>query len=38
MTTSVIFEREIAPVLRNPLGLVFTVAQPLVFLLLFGRC
>ncbi|WP_035857341.1 ABC transporter permease [Cryptosporangium arvum] len=36
MTTSVIFEREIAPVLRNPLGLVFTVAQPLVFLLLFG--
>ena len=32
----VIFEREIVPVLRNPLGLVFTVAQPLVFLLLFG--
>jgi len=32
----VIFEREITPVLRNPIGLVFTIAQPLVFLLLFG--
>ncbi|GAA3394839.1 ABC transporter permease [Cryptosporangium minutisporangium] len=34
--TGTIFAREMAPVLRNPVGLVFTVAQPLVFLLLFG--
>ncbi|SHM22938.1 ABC transporter permease [Cryptosporangium aurantiacum] len=31
-----IFTREIVPVLRNPFGLLFTIAQPLVFLLLFG--
>ncbi|MFI5956730.1 ABC transporter permease [Cryptosporangium sp. NPDC051539] len=34
--TGVIFAREIAPILRNPIGLVFTMAQPLVFLFFFG--
>lgn len=31
-----VFAREIAPTLRNPVGLLFTMAQPLVFLLMFG--
>jgi ABC-2 type transport system permease protein len=34
--TATVFSREIAPLLRNPLGLVFAMAQPLVFLVLFG--
>lgn len=34
--TGTVFAREIAPTLRNPLGLLFTMAQPLVFLLMFG--
>lgn len=31
-----VFAREMVPVLRNPVGLVFTMTQPVVFLLLFG--
>lgn len=31
-----VFAREIGPTLRNPIGLAFTMAQPLIFLLLFG--
>ncbi|OUC98565.1 ABC transporter permease [Streptosporangium minutum] len=34
--TGVVFTREIRPELRNPLGLVFGMIQPLVFLALFG--
>ncbi|TQS40877.1 ABC transporter permease subunit [Cryptosporangium phraense] len=30
------FVREVTPTVRNPIGLLFTMAQPLVFLLLFG--
>lgn len=33
---STVFLREFTPLVRNPLGLVFTMTQPLVFLLLFG--
>ncbi|MBX9391544.1 ABC transporter permease [Streptomonospora nanhaiensis] len=31
-----VFSREITPTLREPLGLAFTMAQPLLFLFLFG--
>jgi ABC-2 type transport system permease protein len=31
-----VFAREMGPTLRNPIGLLFTMGQPLVFLLLFG--
>ncbi|GIH24199.1 transport permease protein [Acrocarpospora phusangensis] len=34
--TVTVFEREIAPTLRDPLGLLFTMMQPLLFLFLFG--
>ncbi len=34
--TATIFTREFAPVWRDPLSLVFTMAQPLLFLYLFG--
>lgn len=34
--TLTVFEREITPSLREPLGLLFTMAQPLLFLFLFG--
>jgi ABC-2 type transport system permease protein len=34
--TGTVFAREITPSLRNPLGLAFTMTQPLIFLLLFG--
>ncbi|WP_158880831.1 ABC transporter permease [Amycolatopsis anabasis] len=34
--TGTVFAREMAPQVRNPAGLLFTMAQPLVFLLLFG--
>ncbi|GAA0424617.1 transport permease protein [Acrocarpospora corrugata] len=34
--TVTIFQREIAPTLRDPLGLLFTMMQPLLFLFLFG--
>lgn len=34
--TATVFTREVTPLVRNPTGLVFTMAQPLVFLLLFG--
>ncbi|MGJ6967522.1 ABC transporter permease [Streptosporangium sp. G11] len=34
--TGTVFSREFAPVLREPLGLLFTMGQPLLFLFLFG--
>ncbi|GAB1818407.1 ABC transporter permease [Herbidospora sp. RD11066] len=34
--TATIFSREFAPVWRDPLSMVFTMAQPLLFLYLFG--
>ncbi|MFD8492252.1 ABC transporter permease [Amycolatopsis sp. NPDC059657] len=34
--TGIVFAREIRPQLRNPIGLVFGMLQPLVFLFLFG--
>ncbi|MCP2333833.1 ABC transporter permease [Actinoalloteichus caeruleus] len=34
--TGIVFVREMRPGLRNPLGLVFQMAEPLVFLVLFG--
>ncbi|MFI6454230.1 ABC transporter permease [Streptosporangium amethystogenes] len=34
--TSTVFSREFVPVLREPLGLLFTMGQPLLFLFLFG--
>lgn len=34
--TGTVFAREIRPSLRNPVGLAFTMMQPLIFLLLFG--
>ncbi|SDX81886.1 ABC-2 type transport system permease protein [Amycolatopsis xylanica] len=34
--TGIVFSREIRPQLRNPIGLVFGMLQPLVFLFLFG--
>jgi len=34
--TAVVFAREVRPQLRNPIGLVFGMAQPVVFLVLFG--
>ncbi|SDG15394.1 ABC-2 type transport system permease protein [Sinosporangium album] len=34
--TKIMFVREFAPVLREPFGLLFTMAQPLLFLFLFG--
>lgn len=34
--TGTVFSREILPVLRSPVALLFTMSQPLVFLLLFG--
>ncbi|WP_326642224.1 ABC transporter permease [Streptosporangium sp. NBC_01755] len=34
--TSTVFSREFVPVLREPLGLLFTMSQPLLFLFLFG--
>ncbi|GAA4190203.1 ABC transporter permease [Streptosporangium oxazolinicum] len=34
--TATVFSREFAPVLREPLGLLFTMGQPLLFLFLFG--
>ncbi|WP_436763481.1 ABC transporter permease [Streptosporangium sp. V21-05] len=34
--TGTVFSREFAPVVREPLGLLFTMGQPLLFLFLFG--
>ncbi|GAA3742314.1 ABC-2 type transport system permease protein [Spinactinospora alkalitolerans] len=34
--TATVFSREFTPMLREPLGLVFDMAQPLLFLFLFG--
>lgn len=34
--TAVVFVREIRPQLRNPVALIFGMAQPLIFLILFG--
>jgi ABC-2 type transport system permease protein len=34
--TGTVFAREMRPELRNPAGLIFGMAQPLIFLLLFG--
>ncbi|MEO3863673.1 ABC transporter permease [Acrocarpospora sp. B8E8] len=34
--TVTVFQREIAPTFRDPLGLLFTMMQPLLFLFLFG--
>lgn len=34
--TATVFSREFAPVLREPLGLLFTMGQPLILLFLFG--
>ncbi|MET0134099.1 MAG: ABC transporter permease [Kibdelosporangium sp.] len=34
--TATVFSREFMPALRDPVGLVFAMGQPLVFLLLFG--
>lgn len=34
--TGTVFSREFAPVLREPLALLFTMGQPLLFLFLFG--
>ncbi|MFD9741391.1 ABC transporter permease [Umezawaea sp. NPDC059074] len=34
--TAVVFAREVRPQLRNPIGLVFGMAQPVVFLVFFG--
>ncbi|MFC4061975.1 ABC transporter permease [Planomonospora corallina] len=34
--TATVFSREFRPVLRDPLGLLFTMGQPLLFLFLFG--
>lgn len=35
--TAVTFSREFTPELRQPLGLVFSMTQPLLFMVLFGR-
>ncbi|PRY35267.1 ABC transporter permease [Umezawaea tangerina] len=34
--TGIVFTREVRPTLRNPVGLVFGMAQPVVFLVVFG--
>lgn len=34
--TGIVFAREVRPQLRNPVGILFGMAQPVVFLLLFG--
>jgi ABC-2 type transport system permease protein len=34
--TGTVFSRELRPVLRNPLSVIFSMAQPLVFLALFA--
>jgi ABC-2 type transport system permease protein len=34
--TATVFSRELVPVLREPVGLVFSMGQPLLFLFLFG--